>query len=119
MNIESEIFKKCRVDRNKLEDYGFTKNDENYIYKKNFLNDKFQAFITIDKKGTISGKVIDLQMDDEYTNIRTEMVGDFVSSVRESYKDILKDIKKNCFTKEYFIGKQTNRITKYIIKKIS
>ncbi len=117
MNIENEIFKRCHIDKNKLETYGFKKVDKKYIYEKNFLNDKFKALITIDEKGNLTGKVIDLQMDEEYLGLRTEMTGEFVSSVRESYKDILKDIKKQCYKKEYFIYNQTNRITKYIIKK--
>ena len=115
MNIENEIFKRTNVNYSNLKKYGFKK--EKNIYKKNFLNNNFKAIIKIDDKGIISGKVIDLEFDEEYTNIRTEMTGEFVNKVREAYKDILIDIKKHCFETNYFISNQANRINKYIKEK--
>ena len=85
--------------------------------KKKFLNNDFKAIITIDDKGLVSGKVIDLQVEDEYLGLRTESTGKFANKVRESYKDILIDIKNNCFETNYFISNQTNRINKYIKNK--
>ena len=118
MNMENEIFKKTNVDFNKLEDYGFKKENDNYIYSKTFMNESFRADITINKNGEVFGKIYDLKVDDEYSNFRVETNnGSFVSKVREEYKDILKDIRKKCFNKDYFISPQANRITKYIIKK--
>lgn len=110
--IEEEIFKRSSVNINKLESFGFKKVNNKFVYEKSFLNDAFTAVITIDS--SISGKVIDNATNLEYTNIRTEMNGEFVNSVKEEYKSILIDIKNNCFTTNYFIYDQTNRITKYI-----
>ena len=117
MSIENEVFKRTNVDFKKLEKYGFKKEKDNYIYEKKFLNNDFQAIVTIDDNGIVSGKIIDLQVDEEYTNIRTEMTGEFVNRVRDEYKDILLNIKKNCFEEKYFISNQTNRITRHIIDK--
>ena len=114
MNIENEVFKRTNVNFKELEKYGFKKNKDNYVFEKQFLNNDFKAIITIDNSGIISGKVIDLQVDEEYTNIRTEMTGEFVNKVRESYKDILIDIRKHCFETNYFISEQANRINKHI-----
>ena len=61
MNIEYDIFKRSKVNFNKLTIYGFIKNNNNYIIEKIFFNDKFKAIITIDDKGSISGKVIDIK----------------------------------------------------------
>lgn len=117
MNIENEIFKRTNVKFSNLEKYGFQKENNIYIYEKIFLNNDFKAIIKIDDKGIVSGKVIDLQVDEEYTNIKTEMTGEFVNNVRETYKDILIDIRKNCFETNHFISNQANRINKYIKKK--
>ena len=117
MSIENEVFKRTNVDFKKLEKYGFKKEKDNYIYEKKFLNNDFKAIVTIDDNGIVSGKIIDLQVDEEYTNIRTEMTGEFVNRVRDEYKDILLNIKKNCFEEKYFISNQTNRITRHIIDK--
>ncbi|MGM9850306.1 MAG: MmcQ/YjbR family DNA-binding protein [Bacilli bacterium] len=114
MNIEKDIFKRTIVNFKQIELYGFKKENNKYIFEKNFLKDDFKAIITIDDKGIISGKVIDLQINEEYTNINTEMTGEFINKVRESYKDILIDIRNKCFENKYFIFDQSNRINKYI-----
>ena len=114
MNIENEVFKKTNVDFKKLEKYGFKKENNNYSLEKHLLNNDFKAIITVNEKGIVSGKIIDLQVNEEYTNIRTEMTGEFVSKVRDEYRNILINIKKNCFDEKYFISDQANRLTKYI-----
>ena len=114
MNIENEIFKRTNVDFKKLEKYGFKKEKNDYLYEKKFLDNDFKAIVIVNDKGVVSGKVIDLQVEEEYTNIRTEMTGEFVNKVRDGYKDILIDIRKNCFETNYFIFEQANRINKYI-----
>jgi len=114
MNIEKEVFKRVSVNYNKLIDYGFKKENNVYIYEQNFLNNEFKAIILIDDKGKVTGKVIDLETNEEYLGIRIEMMGEFVSKVREEYKSILIDIKNNCFDNNYFIFEQANRISKYI-----
>ena len=117
MNIENEIFKRTNVNIKQLEKYGFKKENNTYTFEKTFLNNEFKAIVNINDEGLVSGKVIDLQVDEEYTNIRTEMTGEFVNNVRESYKKILLDIKKHCFETNYFITEQANRINKYIKEK--
>lgn len=117
LNIENEVFKRTNVNFKQLEKYGFRKEKNTYIFEKIFLNNEFKAIINIDSKGLVSGKVIDLQVGEEYTNIRTRMTGEFVNNVRESYKKILIDIRKRCFEINYFITEQANRINKYIKEK--
>ena len=114
LNIENEVFKRSNVDFKKMEKYGFKKENNKYIFEKNFLNNNFKAIIMINDKGIVSGKVMDLQVDEEYTNIRTEMSGEFVNKVREEYKCILQDVKNNCFEAKFFLYNQTNKISKYI-----
>lgn len=117
MNIENEIFKKTRLNINTLIPYGFIKNKKHYEYSKIFMN-SFRADIMINEEGLVKGKVYDLNIEDEYVNFRIEnQVGEFVNSVREEYKNILKDIRKHCFEKLYFTTEQANRITKKIIEK--
>ena len=118
MNIEDEVFKKYIPNNDKLIKYGFKKFNNEYKFSKTFMNDTFRADIVIDSKGQVTGKVIEIELNEEYTNFRIEgNIGEFVGTVREEYSNILQDIAKNCFEKEYFIFEQTNRITKLINKK--
>ena len=117
MDIENEIFKRTRIKIDTLIPYGFTKSENVYNYSKIFMN-SFKADIVINEQGVVKGKVYDLNVGDEYLNFRIEnSVGEFVNSVREEYKSILKDIRKHCFEKLYFMTEQANRITKKIIDK--
>ena len=118
MNIENDVFKRSRVNFDKLETYGFKKINNNYLYSKVFFNGEFKASITVNKEGILFGKVIDLNTNEEYENIRIEKFdGSFVNSVREEYKSILIDIKKNCFNEFLFKSDQSNEIVKYMINK--
>ena len=115
LNIEDKIFKRMKLNKEKLIPYGFIKENEGYHYSKNFMKDTFRADIYIDLNGNVQGKVYDLDIEEEYTNFRVEdSVGEFVNTVKEEYIKILKDIADHCFEKEYFIYKQSNRIAKLI-----
>ena len=118
MSIESEVFKKYVPNYDKLIKYGFEKYKNEYKLSKKFMDNKFIADIIIDDKEQVIGKVIEIELNEEYTNFRVEAnTGEFVGKVREEYKSILQDIANKCFEKEYFIYNQTNRITKLINEK--
>ena len=118
MSIEEEVFKKEKLNTNKLKEYGFIKENDTYKYSKKFMNDSFRADIFIDAKGIVKGKVYDLDSEEEYTNFRIEdVVGEFVNTVKQEYIKILKDIADKCFNKQYFISDQANRLTEIIKEK--
>ena len=115
--IENQVFDKYKCIFNNLQNYGFSFDGSNYIFEKDFLNNDFKAIISISKNGDINGKVIEIAIGDEYTNLRLETLnGAFVNEVREEYKKILLDIRDNCFTSQPFVYDQSNRITKEIKK---
>ena len=115
MTIEEEIFKKSKPNKKQLEKYGFKKENNKYEYKEKIMNNEFEIIIIIDKE--IKGQVIDLNTEEEYTNIRLENPGTYTKKIIEEYKKVLKNIKENCFENEYFMMPQSNRISNYIIKK--
>ncbi|MBQ8131525.1 MAG: MmcQ/YjbR family DNA-binding protein [Bacilli bacterium] len=109
MSIENEIFKRSIPNEEKLLEYGFQKKNKELKYEKTFLS-SFKAQITV-KNDIIEGKVLDMDLDEEYTNFRIENnVGSFANQVREEYQEILLDIREKCFSKKRFISNQANRI---------
>ena len=118
MTIEEELFRRTKVDFDKISKYGFKKHKSLYKYSKKIMNNTFRVDIEIDDEGIVKGKVYDLSFGDEYTNFRIEdSTGAFVGEVRDEFKNLLKDIKSKCFTREAFIYEQSNRITEAIKKK--
>ncbi len=118
MTIEEELFRKTKIDFDKIFEYGFKKDKYLYKYSKNIINNTFRVDIEINNDGIVKGKVYDLSFGDEYTNFRIEdSTGSFVGQVKDEFKNLLKDIRSNCFTREAFIYEQSNRIAKAIKEK--
>lgn len=113
MTIEETIFNRYLIDENKLLECGF---NSDYVYTVDILDNTFKVIVTyVDKK--ITGKIIDLSFDEEYTNFRIERSGEFNLKIRSEYKRILLDIRDKTCTKRTYIYDQANRIDKYIFSK--
>ena len=120
MDIENKIFQRYSPDFDKLEEYGFVKENGSYKLEKLFKGDLFKAVIVINSNGQITGIVYDIENDDEFLPLRVEGLnghGAFVGEIREAYANILKNIREKCFIKKYYIYPQSNRITNLVIKK--
>ena len=116
--LEDEVFKKRKLNKDKLIPYGFILENNIYKYSKLIMDDTFRVDITIDSKGNVIGRVYDLDGDYEYTNFRIENVkGDFVNRVKDEYIKVLESIANNCYTEEYFIYKQSNEVSNLIKEK--
>ena len=116
--LEDEVFKKRKLNKDKLIPYGFILENNIYKYSKLIMDDIFRVDITINSKGNVIGKVYDLDGDYEYTNFRLENVkGDFVNRVKDEYIKVLESIANNCYTEEYFIYKQSNEVSNLIKEK--
>ena len=53
--LEDEVFKKRKLDKNKLITYGFVKENNTYKYSKLIMDNSFRVDITIDSKGKVEG----------------------------------------------------------------
>ena len=116
IDIEKEVFGRSRVEFNKLLNYGFIEEDNNYIYEKD-LKDDLKVIIEVNNKGFITGKIIDKEFNEEYINHKTKSEGEYSSTIKDKYKELLLDIRDNCFITYYFMYNQSNRITSYIKNK--
>lgn len=118
LEFEKEIFSRCKFDLNQLVKYGFQKENETYIYTKKFLENQFEAIITISREGKVKGDVQDVETKESYPLLRNEKVqGSFIGQVREEYQNILMDIATHCTTKSLFFFEQTSRMTQFLWKK--
>ncbi|MBQ8459217.1 MmcQ/YjbR family DNA-binding protein [bacterium] len=82
------------------------------------MNNAFCAHVKISPEGKVSGKVFDLENNEEYLPIKIKyQEGSFVGGIRTEYEKILNDISQKCFTENHFIYQQTNRIAELIEEK--
>lgn len=116
MDLISPIFKRKKVNVEKLKKYGFYENNGSFTSRINILNDTFYVDVVINK-GKVTAKVYDTSTLDEYTLVFMERVtGEFVGSVREALKVVLTDVASNCFDDVLFETEQANRLASYIYK---
>ncbi len=118
MTIEEEIFRKTKVNFDKIVKYGFKKENHLYKYSINIINNTFRVDIEINNIGIVKGKVFDLSFKEEYINFRIEEnIGSFANQVREEFINLLKDIRNKCFSRKNFIYEQSNRIAELLKEK--
>lgn len=118
MNIEKEIFSRYIILEDKLLQYGFKKENDKLVYYKKILNNTFKIIIEY-YDNNIKGKIIDLSFNDEYTNFRGDIIGEFNKNVKKEFEEVLLDIRDKCCEKRNFIYNQSNRINDYIENKFN
>ena len=117
MRVLNKKFENRLIDYDKLVKYGFIKNDDNYIFETNIVDNNFKVIVYISKKEQYS-KVIDLSIMEEYIPVDIEnSVGDFIGKIKDEYESILNDIIDNCTTLNVFKSEQSKEIIKYIKSK--
>lgn len=115
-NLESRL-KNRRINYEKLLKYGFNKENEKYIYRKEIQNNQFEVNVIISDKENYS-KLIDLENETEFILVDIETSnGQFVGQLRQEYNKVIEDILINCTNKEVFKSKQAKEVISYIQEK--
>ena len=111
------LLRKKKIDYDKLIKYGFNKENDKYIYKKDILNSEFMIYISISENEKYS-KVIEKAWKDEYSLVDVEdAVGEFVGKIKTEYEKVIFDVIDKCFEKEIFKFDQTKEVIEYVKKK--
>lgn len=117
MSLESDVFTRKSPKFETLAPFGFEFDGEKYTYGEEIMGGEFRADISIDKSGTVTGKVTDTAADEEYLPLHIEArVGAFVGEVRKAYSKILERICAACFEDSEFSFPQSNRIARFIFE---
>lgn len=116
--IDAYIFRRKAAVKEKLISYGFSEINGGFRYIKDFTSRQFRADVFIGNTGTVYGRVIDNETDEEYFQVFMEnQGGSFVAQVREEYLAIMQDIADNCFRDVTFNSPQSNRLEEMISEK--
>lgn len=114
MSLESDLFRYFKPEYDLLEPYGFVRKESSYFYSAPLLNGQFKAIIEVDGSGKVSGRVIDTDLEEDYTLFRSASRNGYASEVREAYLDLLKKMVVGCFKAMPFISRQGNMIYDYV-----
>ena len=120
MTTEQKVFSHMRFSTERLAGFGFEKKEACYYLEKTFMGGDFTAEIMVYENGTVRGRVIDNMNEEEYIPLRMPNYnGAFVGSVREAYKELLREIAAECCSEVTFASDQANRISGAILEKYS
>ena len=111
-----DLLKNRTINYEELESFGFIKKENYYCYEKNILDD-FKVIINVinDK---VTSSIIEIDINEEYLPAYNEnAVGEFVTSVRDKYNEVLKSFIDTCTTKDVYKSNQTKDVINYIKEK--
>ena len=117
MRIVDNELKNKTIDYDKLLKYGFTKENEMYLYKTKIYDEQFEMNVIVENN-KITSKLIDLMNEEEYILVDIkDTAGEFVGKVREEYEKELQNIITKCTTQDIFKSEQAKEVIKYVKEK--
>ena len=115
-NLENELKNKTVV-YDKLIQYGFVKQENQYIYTDTIFNEQFKIIVSFSEQQN-EARIFDLASGDEYILADIEgSTGEFVGKVRQEYENKLHDIITKCTKPNIFRSSQAKEIIDYIQEK--
>lgn len=105
------IFKKSKVETDKLLEFGFIQKDKSYIYEK-VLFDSLKLIVEYDT--CFKERVIDTDLDEEYINYLHAKDGSYASKVAYEVDKTLYDIKAYATVGLNYNFEQSNRLDEYM-----
>ncbi len=109
MDTADRIFAHKAVNYQKLENYGFCRDEKGfYIYHTVLSGSGFVMNVTVSEEGAVAAEIVDPAFDEPYTlHLTGGAGGSFVGGVKEEYERTLRDISEKCFQPDIFRAEQT------------
>ena len=112
-----KCYRKRVFDENKLIQYGFEKEENQYTLKSKICENQFEIQVVISHDRKVS-KLIDLANEEEYVLVDVEeSTGEFVGKVKQEYESKLYDIIEKCTIYSVFHQAQSKEVIKYVKEK--
>lgn len=107
-----ELFDRKSFNPEKALSFGFAEQESKYIYEADILDDQFLLRIIISAEGNVDTKLTEKATKEEYILYKTNAVGSFVGTVRDSVREMLIEISDKCF--DVFKSSQAKEIICYV-----
>lgn len=113
--IDLKALKKI-INYESLIDYGFKKDNDKYVYKKNIHNNDFTIVIEI-YNDEVKSLILDNEFNDEFINIDINTSGEFLGTLKELYDEEIKNFINNCTINDFNYHDQVKEVINYIVNK--
>ncbi|TNV17933.1 hypothetical protein FH968_17940 [Buttiauxella sp. B2] len=113
-----DLFSRSKVDIQKLIDFGFQKNESNYTYTVDLIENQFTMTVTVTPQGEVSTTVVDKPTGEDYVLHRVAAAtGSFLATIRAQHDKVLLEIAHKCFVPDVFKCHITRQVIQYIKNK--
>lgn len=109
-----EIVRRMKPVPDKLKAYGFRAEGKVFRYNREACDGEFRLTVTVDSAGGLDTELIEIQNGDAYVLYKTDAVGAYVGKVRESVREVVNDVVRNCFEPAVFKSPQTLRLIEFV-----
>lgn len=117
MRVLDNELRNRTINYDKLLEYGFTKDNNIYLYKKKLVDNQFEMKVVVENN-KMSSCLFDLISKDEYILVDIEdSKGEFVGKVRKAYLQELQNIIEKCTSLNIFKSQQAKEVIKYVKEK--
>ena len=117
MRVLDNELRNRTIKYDKLLEYGFTKDNNIYLYKKKLVDNQFEMKVVVENN-KMSSCLFDLISKDEYILVDIEdSKGEFVGKVRTAYLQELQNIIEKCTSLNIFKSKQAKEVILYVKEK--
>lgn len=117
MRVLDNELRNRTINYDKLLEYGFTKDDNVYLYKKKLDDYQFEMKVVVENN-KMSSCLFDLISKDEYILVDIkDSKGEFVGKVRTAYLQELQNIIEKCTSLNIFKSKQAKEVILYVKEK--
>ena len=111
------LFQRKRFSAEKLLAYGFQRQEEAYVYRRQLRESGFWLTVIVTEKGAVQAEIIDPALNEPYTlHLAKNATGTFVGAVRAEYEEALREIACRCFVPNVFQWEQSKRLLDYVRK---
>lgn len=111
-----DIFCRRKLNREKLEPFGFSREGESWIYKREIMGGEFSLEVRINDKGCVDTKLTEIGTGEEYVLYKTHAAGTFVGKVRTMIEAVLREIADECYEPVVYRTKQAQMLIDYVRK---
>lgn len=109
------VFQRKKLNPQKLSPFGFTRQDDRYVYSTDIMDGQFTMTVSIAETGEVSTVLREFDSEDEYILHRIQgTTGAFVGRVKEEYETILRAIAEQCFEPDCFASEEAKDIIQYV-----
>ena len=106
-------YKELQIER--LESYGFLKNEQEYFYEVDLIPEELSLRIHVSFQKEIRVEVIDVTFQEPYVlHLSDHAVGEYVTMVRTKYEELLTHFVEHCFIERIYKSDVTIKLIEHV-----